>query len=46
MRLAVISDIHGNLPALEAVTAEVDDAGVDETWSLGDVVGYGASPDA
>jgi predicted phosphodiesterase len=46
MRLAVISDIHGNLPALEAVMAEVDDAGIDETWSLGDVVGYGASPDA
>lgn len=46
MRLAVISDIHANLPALEAVLAEVDSAGVDEMWSLGDVVGYGADPDA
>src|SRR5947207_8905840 len=44
MRLAVISDIHANLPALEAVLSEIDDAGVDEIWSLGDVVGYGAEP--
>jgi diadenosine tetraphosphatase ApaH/serine/threonine PP2A family protein phosphatase len=46
MRLGVISDIHANLPALEAVLAEIDDADVDEIWSLGDVVGYGADPDA
>jgi predicted phosphodiesterase len=46
MRLAVISDIHANLPALEAVMSEIDDAAVDEVWSLGDVVGYGADPDA
>src|SRR3954447_5513046 len=46
MRLAVISDIHGNLPALEAVMAEIDETGVEEVWSLGDVVGYGADPDA
>jgi predicted phosphodiesterase len=45
MRLAVISDIHANLPALEAVLAEIDEAEVDEVWSLGDVVGYGAQPD-
>jgi diadenosine tetraphosphatase ApaH/serine/threonine PP2A family protein phosphatase len=45
MHLAVISDIHANLPALEAVLAEVDAAEVDEVWSLGDVVGYGATPD-
>jgi diadenosine tetraphosphatase ApaH/serine/threonine PP2A family protein phosphatase len=45
MRLAIISDIHSNLPALEAVLADVDEAGVDETWCLGDVVGYGAQPD-
>jgi predicted phosphodiesterase len=44
MRLAVISDIHANLPALEAVLAEIDESGVDEIWSLGDVVGYGADP--
>jgi diadenosine tetraphosphatase ApaH/serine/threonine PP2A family protein phosphatase len=46
MRLAVISDIHANLPALEAVLAEIEAAEVDEIWSLGDVVGYGAEPDA
>jgi diadenosine tetraphosphatase ApaH/serine/threonine PP2A family protein phosphatase len=45
MRLALLSDIHSNLPALEAVLAEIDSAGVDEAWCLGDVVGYGAQPD-
>jgi predicted phosphodiesterase len=45
MQLAMISDIHANLPALEAVLADIDDAGVEETWCLGDVVGYGAQPD-
>jgi len=44
MRAAVISDIHANLPALEAVLADVDAAGADEVWCLGDAVGYGASP--
>jgi predicted phosphodiesterase len=45
MRLAIISDIHSNLPALEAVLAEIEDSGADEVWCLGDVVGYGAQPD-
>jgi predicted phosphodiesterase len=45
LRLAIISDIHGNLPALEAVLSEIEDADVDELWCLGDVVGYGAQPD-
>jgi predicted phosphodiesterase len=45
MRLALISDIHSNLPALEAVLADVEAAGVDQVWCLGDVVGYGAQPD-
>jgi predicted phosphodiesterase len=45
MRVAVITDIHANLPALEEVLARIDDADVDETWCLGDVVGYGAQPD-
>lgn len=45
MRIAVVTDIHANLPALEAVLAATDAAGVDETWCLGDVVGYGAEPD-
>ena len=44
MRLALLSDIHANLPALEAVLAEVEATGVDEVWCLGDVVGYGAQP--
>ena len=45
MRLAILSDIHANLPALEAVLADVEEAGVSELWCLGDVVGYGAQPD-
>ena len=45
MRVAVLSDIHANLPALEAVLEDVEGAGVDERWCLGDVVGYGANPD-
>jgi diadenosine tetraphosphatase ApaH/serine/threonine PP2A family protein phosphatase len=44
MRVAVCSDIHGNLPALEAVLAEIDDARPDELWCLGDLVGYGPWP--
>ena len=46
MRVAVLSDVHSNLPALEAVLAAVEEAGVEELWCLGDVVGYGAQPDA
>jgi diadenosine tetraphosphatase ApaH/serine/threonine PP2A family protein phosphatase len=45
MRVAAITDIHANLPALGAVLADVDAAGVEEVWCLGDVVGYGAQPD-
>ena len=46
MRIAVLSDIHGNLEALEAVIADVERVGVDAIWSLGDVVGYGPNPGA
>ena len=46
MRVAVISDVHGNVQALEAVLEAIDAAQVDEIWCLGDVVGYGAQPDA
>ncbi|HWA53870.1 MAG TPA: metallophosphoesterase family protein [Solirubrobacterales bacterium] len=46
MRIAVISDIHANLPALEAVLEATDAAGVEERWCLGDVLGYGVEPDA
>jgi predicted phosphodiesterase len=45
VRLAILSDIHANLPALEAVLADVESAGLKELWCLGDVVGYGADPD-
>ena len=45
MRVAVLSDIHANLPAFEAVLDDIDDSEVEERWCLGDVVGYGASPD-
>jgi diadenosine tetraphosphatase ApaH/serine/threonine PP2A family protein phosphatase len=45
LRAAVLSDIHSNRQALEAVFASVDEAGVDEVWCLGDMVGYGADPD-
>jgi predicted phosphodiesterase len=45
MRLAILSDIHSNLPALEAVLDDIDRAAVTELWCLGDVVGYGAQPD-
>lgn len=45
MRIAAITDIHANLPALEAVLGAVDAAGVEQVWCLGDVVGYGVQPD-
>jgi predicted phosphodiesterase len=44
MRVAVISDIHANYHALEHVLAEIDAAGVDAVWCLGDTVGYGPLP--
>jgi diadenosine tetraphosphatase ApaH/serine/threonine PP2A family protein phosphatase len=46
VRVAAVTDIHANLPALEAVLAAIDEAGIDRIWCLGDVVGYGADPDA
>jgi diadenosine tetraphosphatase ApaH/serine/threonine PP2A family protein phosphatase len=45
VRVAAITDIHANLPALEAVLGAIDAAAVDEVWCLGDVIGYGAEPD-
>jgi predicted phosphodiesterase len=45
LRIALISDVHGNLPAFRAVVDDIANAGVDQTWCLGDLVGYGAQPD-
>ncbi len=42
MRICVVSDVHGNLPALEAVLAAL--APFDAVWHLGDIVGYGPQP--
>ena len=42
MRVALISDVHGNLDAFDAVIA--DFGVVDEVWCTGDLVGYGANP--
>jgi diadenosine tetraphosphatase ApaH/serine/threonine PP2A family protein phosphatase len=46
MRVAIVSDIHGNRHAFEAVVGATRAEGVDELWCLGDLVGYGADPDA
>jgi predicted phosphodiesterase len=45
MRIALISDIHANLPALEAVLADIDaDSSIDALYHLGDLVGYAPWP--
>lgn len=41
---AIISDIHGNLEALQAVLADIATQGVKEIYCLGDIVGYGPNP--
>lgn len=46
LRVAVLTDVHSNRPALETVLASIEAAGVEELWCLGDMVGYGADPDA
>jgi predicted phosphodiesterase len=43
-RIALLSDIHGNLAALDAVLADIDAAGIEERCCLGDLVGYGPDP--
>lgn len=45
MRVAVVSDIHSNLHALEAVLEAIEREPPDEIWCLGDIVGYGPRPD-
>lgn len=44
MRYAIISDIHSNLPAFEAVLEKIDDLGINTIICLGDIVGYNAEP--
>jgi diadenosine tetraphosphatase ApaH/serine/threonine PP2A family protein phosphatase len=44
MHVAIVSDIHGNRHAFEAVLADVASTDARELWCLGDVVGYGADP--
>jgi diadenosine tetraphosphatase ApaH/serine/threonine PP2A family protein phosphatase len=46
MRVAVVSDIHGNRQAFEAVLDAIAASDCEEVWCLGDLVGYGADPDA
>jgi diadenosine tetraphosphatase ApaH/serine/threonine PP2A family protein phosphatase len=46
VRIAAITDVHANLPALESVLEAIDAAEVEEIWCLGDVLGYGVEPDA
>ncbi|MEL6273349.1 MAG: metallophosphoesterase family protein, partial [Chloroflexota bacterium] len=41
MKLAVISDIHGNLHALDAVLQDLESVGADKTWVLGDLAAHG-----
>lgn len=44
MKLAVFSDIHGNVHGLEAVLKDIEARGADVVWCGGDLVGYGANP--
>jgi putative phosphoesterase len=44
MRIGILSDIHGNMPALEAVLTDMSRRQLDAMFCLGDLVGYGASP--
>ncbi|MDP6041846.1 MAG: metallophosphoesterase family protein [Candidatus Latescibacteria bacterium] len=45
-RIAIFSDVHGNLEALQIVLEKIDEANVDQIICLGDVIGYGADPNA
>jgi len=46
VRVAVVSDVHGNRHAFEAVLDSIEASVCEEMWCLGDLVGYGAEPDA
>jgi predicted phosphodiesterase len=43
-RLALFSDVHGNLPALDAVLGDIESSGIARAYCLGDLVGYGPDP--
>ena len=45
MKVALLGDIHANLPALEAVLDDASREGAETVWNLGDFVGYGPMPD-
>jgi predicted phosphodiesterase len=45
MKIAIVSDIHGNYDAFREVLADIDNSGVDRIISLGDNIGYGPEPD-
>src|SRR5437868_1561734 len=44
MKIALIADIHGNLPSLEVVLADAEKQGAEIIWNLGDFLGYGPFP--
>jgi predicted phosphodiesterase len=46
VKIAIVSDIHGNRHAFEAVLDAIEASECEEMWCLGDLVGYGAEPDA
>jgi predicted phosphodiesterase len=46
VKIAVVSDIHGNRQAFDAVLDAIEASSCEEMWCLGDLVGYGADPDA
>jgi diadenosine tetraphosphatase ApaH/serine/threonine PP2A family protein phosphatase len=46
VRVAIVSDIHGNRHAFEAVLDDARAAGAEQVWCLGDLVGYGGDPGA
>jgi len=45
MKVALIGDIHANLPALEAALTHIERLGIKKIWNVGDFVGYGPFPD-
>ena len=44
MPTAIISDIHGNLDALQVVLEDIDRRGIEQVLCLGDIIGYGPNP--